>query len=121
MIYTKIINTIILLICAICLISCSHINSDFDCPKKPGINCESIDQINARVDSGQFNYDCQARRLNCADLPAVNYLSVDQNFTYPKRSKEKTLKIFVASYVDKDGNFHDQNTIYTVAKPSHWI
>jgi Type IV conjugative transfer system lipoprotein (TraV) len=89
---------------------------------KPGINCESIDQINARVDDGQFNDDaCKDNDIHCASIPRIRYLTLDQRGTNPSRSREKILKVFVAAFVDKNGNFHNSNTIHTVLEPVHWI
>src|SRR5690348_10373468 len=40
---------------ALFLSACSSLNSEFECPMKPGIRCESLDQISARVDRGEIN------------------------------------------------------------------
>ena len=36
------------------LSGCGELNSQFTCPMKPGITCQSLDQVNTRVDQGQF-------------------------------------------------------------------
>jgi hypothetical protein len=55
----KILSRTLLFIITSTLIGCAHLNSNFDCPMKPGIQCESIDEINARVDCGQFDGTCK--------------------------------------------------------------
>ena len=41
----------------ILLTGCAEMNSQFDCPMKPGVRCESLDQVNARVDRGEIELD----------------------------------------------------------------
>lgn len=114
--------TIIFIFAIVSLLTgCSCLNSNFDCPMKPGIYCESIDQVNARVDAGQFNNCDKLKTTECEPYPVVNVSFDEGNNTMPIRSKEKIMHIFVAAYVDKDGNFHDENDIYTVVSEPHWI
>jgi hypothetical protein len=79
------------------LSGCSHM-SKFDCPMKPGILCESMDQINARVDRVELrneNAPCFA-------------LSLDKNLLTHKK-----IPIWIASFVDKEGNYHEGHYIYS--------
>lgn len=36
------------------LTGCAAMNTNFDCPMKPGVTCESLDSINAKVDRGKI-------------------------------------------------------------------
>ena len=36
------------------LSGCSSLNSEFDCPMKPGVMCQSLDQVNTMVDQGKL-------------------------------------------------------------------
>lgn len=73
---------------------CAEVNSQFDCPMKPGIRCESLDEINAHVNNGEIG---------------------------PVRSKETVQHIWIAPFEDTAGNYHQANEVYTVAKPGAWM
>lgn len=98
---------------------CAEMNSKFDCPMKPGVRCESLDQVNARVDGSE---------LGSASAPSYSqivttdsYTTMEENsYQVPFRSKEKIVHIWIAPYVDKDGNYHDGNNVYSVRKASKW-
>lgn len=98
---------------------CADMNSKFDCPMKPGVRCESLDQINARVDRGE---------LGSTTTPSYSHAAFDDGYSSadtksanpPFRQKEKVMHIWVAPYEDKDGNYHDGNNIYSVSKASQW-
>ena len=93
------------------LSGCADMNSQFDCPMKPGVRCESLDQINARVDRGELG-----------SIAIPSYKKSDENEPYysPVRSKEKVMHTWIAPYEDQYGNYHDGNDIYSVSQGSRW-
>ena len=40
--------------CAVMLSGCGELNSQFTCPMKPGVTCQSLDQVNTMVDQGKL-------------------------------------------------------------------
>ena len=107
--------------------SCAELNSQFDCPMNSGIRCESITSINARVDRGELR-ECGINSIdnkNFQVMPAYTpypfnvprYSSKGE----PLRYAETVQRVWVAPFEDKQGNYHQDNDIYTVAKPGKWI
>lgn len=100
---------------------CAHLNDKFDCPMKPGINCESIDQINARVENGEFADGGQSTPCVCREVPTITYTSHLRAANLPRLSPTKTLRVVIAPYVDTTGNLHSISAVYTVIGKPHWI
>jgi len=110
------------------LTGCSSLNAQFDCPMKPGIRCESIDSINARVDRGELGQPEIKNIMPTASYTPINYKS---NFNFSKRNyapkgepvrySETVTRVWVAPYEDTAGNYHQESEIYTISKPGHWI
>lgn len=38
----------------------------------------------------------------------------------PKRSRPQVVAVWIAPYIDKGGNLHGSDTVYTVVQPSQW-
>ena len=121
---------ILWLLIPIFLNGCSSLNSNFDCPMKPGIRCESLDQVNAQVDRGVLGND----DLKMTSIKTPMYIQSGNstrvntykfaNYTAkgePLRYNETVMRIWVAPYEDTAGNYHKESEIFTVAKPGHWI
>lgn len=110
------------------LAGCSSLNSQFDCPMKPGVRCESIDSVNARVDRGELGQaEIKTSASTCCYAPIDykpnshfskrNYFSKGE----PIRYAETVRRVWMAPYEDTAGNYHQESEIYTIAKPGHWI
>jgi len=124
----KIINLIILLQ-TILLTACSSLNSSFDCPMKPGVRCENLDQVNAQVDHGELgasNINTTSQHPSVQDMmndkspssyKEVGYLQKGE----PLRYDETVMRVWIAPYEDLSGNYHQESDIYSVVKPGHWI
>ena len=111
----------------IVLFGCSEMNTQFDCPMKPGIRCESIDSINARVDRGEIGRArlTPASATNLQQMPMYKNSNIG-NYRLsskgePLRYGETVQRLWVAPFEDKEGNYHQESDIYTVVKPGHWI
>ena len=120
---------IVMLPILISLTGCASMNSNFDCPMKPGIMCASLDEVNAKVDRGEIGNEPieltyhplnnkpfhQARLLepaSCDDNPEIRK---------PLRYGESVMRVWVAPFEDTVGNYHKESDIYTIVKPGHWI
>ena len=127
---------------ALLLSGCASINSDFDCPMKPGGMCKSLDHVNAMVDRGELGTN--QPEADCVDCDKTGKGTLDQkesetnsggisDFKTPFPSKigvqpgkplrysETVLQIWLAPYEDTQGNYHQESDVFTVVKPGHWI
>jgi len=71
-----------------CISGCASMNSSFDCPMKAGHRCQSLDQVNASVDQGEF-----AEKM-------------------PDRHKEAVQRIWVAPFEDSEGSYHGASDVF---------
>jgi conjugal transfer pilus assembly protein TraV len=111
----------ILLILLITFLSgCAHLNSEFDCPMKPGISCESLDKVNARIDRGEIGNDESCSNISISP-PSYLTASNIKNSRHPLRFSETVMRVWVAPFEDTSGNYHQESEIFTVVKPGAWI
>lgn len=124
------------------LSGCESMNSSFDCQSKPGVLCKNLDQVNKMVNQGtlggadSLTEDASSSCKNCTLSPdGKSEIKNTGDFTtpYPKisansmnpgdpvRYGEKVMRVWLAPYEDKDGNYYQPTTLYTVVKPGHWI
>jgi len=111
------------------LTSCAGMNQQFDCPMKGGVRCESLDQVNARVNSGEIGHEGTE---TVSEKVAFHYSeqtvqwhspSTDADFykRKPLRYGETVQHIWIAPFEDTSGNYHQESDVYTIVKPAHWI
>lgn len=105
--YQKMINMLIFMMPILMMAGCSSMNTEFDCPMKPGVRCESIDKVNAKVDSGLIHSDesmsclqdnvmfADGEELSCSDTPCG-----------------KKMNIWIAPFTDNQGNYHTASNVY---------
>jgi len=109
------------------LTSCASVNSKFDCPMKRGVRCESLDAVNAKVDRGEIGHDDELKSQSFIKRPArhvedIHVSSYDQfRQRKPLRYGETVQHIWIAPFEDTSGNYHQENDVYTIVKPGHWI
>lgn len=121
----KEIAIIILLTSFLC--GCSGISSQFDCPMKQGIRCESIDSVNARVDRGEIGGGTIMSPVSSSSAQPISYkypaYSGFSSFKNgePLRYGETVMRVWVAPFEDKEGNYHQESDIYTITKSGSWI
>lgn len=104
------------------LVGCGELNSQFTCPMKPGVSCQSLDQVNTLVDQGKL---AQAKP---ASLVKKTTLTVDSHYLADagdstdsiKRNPETVMRLWIAPYQDSRGNYFSANTVYHVIQPGHW-
>lgn len=108
---------------AMSLISCTSMNSNLDCPNKAGVNCKSLDQINAMVDGGMtMSQSHTVSPPSSNDETFQPYPSLSAYYSgAPIRYGETVQRVWIAPYEDTDGNFHQDSMIYVIMKNGHWI
>jgi|HubBroStandDraft_4_1064222.scaffolds.fasta_scaffold968479_2 conjugal transfer pilus assembly protein TraV len=93
------------------LTGCSSLNAQFDCPMRPGVHCESLDQVNSRVDRGEIGQEKWIKGSTSSWMT-----SASSSF----RRHETVLPIWIAPFEDTDGNYHQASEVYTILKPGYW-
>ena len=103
-----------ILLITLCLLfllpGCASLNSDFDCPVKPGVMCKSLDEVNSGVDRHAMGSSVRS--------PSADQFSVPPDA--PARYAETIMPIWIAPYEDAQGNYHNESKIFTVVKPGYW-
>jgi conjugal transfer pilus assembly protein TraV len=117
MLNTKLIKIIFLSLSAMLLNSCAEMNSGFDCPIKPGVSCESMDQVNARIDRSEVDRESTPSYTQSAYKGSL-FSTEEEMSNVPLRSDNKLMRIWIAPYVDKDGNYHTGNNVYSAGAVS---
>ena len=104
------------------LVGCASMNSNFDCPNKPGVTCRSIDQVNDMVNRGAFSKErtTVARGKTSNQHLAVNHSDISGKFN-SLRIGEQVVRLWVAPYQDVHGNYHNESTLYTVVRKNNWV
>lgn len=122
-----VIKAIFTILSVILVVSCSEMNSQFDCPMKSGIHCESIDSVNSRIDRGEIGHvgmiSSSDNRLD--QMPIYKNSNIASSTTSfkgdPLRYGETVQRVWVAPFEDRQGNYHQESNIFTVSKPGNWI
>lgn len=106
---------------------CAGIGSQFDCPMKPGIRCESIDSVNARVDRGEIGNGTSPASISSSIVQPITYKNPPYSKIHffkkgePLRYAETVMRVWVAPFEDRQGNYHQESDIYTITKSGSWI
>jgi len=113
-----------LLILIVTLLNACSMNSSFDCPNRAGVMCQSVDQINGMVDSGQIH----GRTQSAADYTSTStsefqpyVLSSGFYPGAPLRYGETVQRIWIAPFEDTEKNYHQDSYMYAIIKDGHWI
>ncbi len=114
----KLLTPGVILGCSFMLAGCGELNSQFTCPMKPGVNCQSLDQVNSLVDQGKLA-EAKPTTLSSNDpVLTVNVsYSADEGVS---RSPEQVMRLWIAPYQDNRGNYFSSTQVYHVIQPGHW-
>ena len=80
-------------------------NSTYDCPLEDISSCISLKDMNDVVNHGEY-----IETKN--NIKATN----QYNATQDNNKKKEYMKVWVAPFKDKDGNFYDESIMYTEVK-----
>jgi conjugal transfer pilus assembly protein TraV len=82
---------------------CTGMSKHFDCPMKPGVNCKSVSEVNALVDSGVLP------AKSCADCSSKNSCSHSDCHT-KNQNHSRTQVVWLAPY-QLNGIQHSEATV----------
>lgn len=104
--------------CTLLLSGCGELNSQFTCPMKPGVTCQSLDQVNTMVDEGKLAEAKPSATTSTEPVLTVNVsYSAHDSVT---RSPEPVMRLWIAPYQDSQGNYFSSTQVYHVIQPGHW-
>lgn len=121
------------------LSGCAIYEQAFDCEAGKGLGCKSISEVNGFVDRGELDSALEGKKPGCSDcaplsssseyeelrerLPALPDSVADSLIegAGAKRAGEETLRVWIAPFEDKDGDFQGESYVHTVITPGRWI
>ena len=111
-------NISLFLGCAVMLSGCGELNSQFTCPMKPGVTCQSLDQVNTMVDQGKL---AEAKLKPAQPTESVLTVNVSYSANDPvSRAPEQVMRLWIAPYQDSQGNYFSSTQVYHVIQSGHW-
>lgn len=111
-------NKILTLVLAhvISLTGCSVMNQEYDCPLQKTASCISLAEMDDKI-----TYDMLGEQKQANNNPdTVQGVFFSKESLEQTRKDESPLKIWVAPYIDQNGNFHDANYVYVASKDAAW-
>lgn len=105
-------------------------SGNFSCPAASTGMCKPIHDVDKMVSDGQLGQSGGA--AGSGSVSANQAAGAFDNFSTPYpasiitagaplRIQEQVMAVWVAPYQDKQGNYHDPSTLYTVIEPGHWV
>ncbi|MFN7097384.1 MAG: type IV conjugative transfer system lipoprotein TraV, partial [Gammaproteobacteria bacterium] len=104
-------------------------SSNFSCPSPNTGMCKPIHDVDKMVSQGQIGQDNSVISANA--VSASQTAGAFNNFStpYPSsvitpgaplRVQEQVMAVWIAPYQDKQDNYHEPSTLYTVILPGQW-
>ena len=104
------------------LAGCETMNSSYDCPLSQSASCMALHDMDSAVSQGL--YPKENNQVIADDSNNDNVYMQSSNSlptgSYPKRTKDRVAKIWLAPYEDSKGDYHEQSNVYAVVKNSTW-
>lgn len=119
-----------LLILAVCsftslLSACGSITglqdakSDFACSVDLSPRCASLSSVHESLDKEES--EALANTVVISDgKPSGDPIATDTPLMAPRRSPEEILRVWVAPYIDEDGDLHAEHVIFTTIREARW-
>lgn len=100
------------------LTGCASMNNSFDCPLKSATRCESLDQVNTRIDRKEIGSEAGSGWKS--PDPVWHAATGEVTPENPMRHPETIQQVWVAPYEDSQGNYHGESSVYAVMTPGFW-
>ena len=117
------------LIAILALTGCSSITglqnaqSDFACSVDMTPRCAALSTVHESLDQEASLGKALVIREEARDNPVTQNsdpLTVETPLMSPKRAPEEILRIWIAPYIDKDGDLHAEHVIFTTVRTARW-
>lgn len=117
------------------LVGCASAGSStFSCPSPSTGMCSSVGTVDTMVKTGQLNNGTsqsdaatQTASANTGSGASGSFGNFSTPFPdsvitpgAPLRIQEQIMPVWIAPYQDKEGNYHDAATLYTIVHPGTW-
>lgn len=118
-----------LLIAVLTLTGCSSLSglqdaqSDFACSVDMTPRCASLSTVHESLDKEEsLGNAIVIREESHSNAPSqsVAPLTVETPLMSPKRAPEEILRIWIAPYIDKEGDLHAEHVIFTTVRTARW-
>jgi conjugal transfer pilus assembly protein TraV len=93
------------------LSGCASLNSQFDCPMKPGVVCKSLDEVNTMVDQGKLGGCASCSKPLTSSISSRSCTASSSDVT-----STKATRIWIAPYQDKRGDYYASTLVYREVK-----
>lgn len=107
-------------------------SGSFSCPAPNTGMCSPVHSVDKMVSSGQIGQDNNVNTSNnTQSVAASQSAGAFDNFSTPYpasiitagaplRIQEQIMAVWITPYQDKQGNYHDASTLYTVIEKGQW-
>lgn len=95
--------------------------SNFACSVDMSPRCASLSKVHESLDKEQAmkGQDSSTVVISTEGKP-VDELLIDSPLMKPKRAPEEILRVWVAPYIDTDGDLHAEHIIFTTVRGARW-
>lgn len=118
---------VILLALAIAGLAFSGCATKYGCPVPGGVQCRSISEVYAGAKTGRPVDQVPGKKekeKGSSAKPKSSVLEspggVPPDATTPLRSAPKVLRVWVAPWIDRDGDLHQKSYLYVVVDTGRW-
>ena len=116
----------LILLCSTLLTGCGSITglqdaqSDFGCSVDLSPRCASLSKVHESLDREvRGNEPVTEVQITTEGAP-VDRLLLDTPLMTPKRAPEEILRVWIAPYIDTDGDLHAEHVIFTTVRRARW-
>ena len=116
----------LILLCSTLLTGCGSITglqdaqSDFGCSVDLSPRCASLSKVHESLDREvRGNEPVTEVQITTEGAP-VDKLLLDTPLMIPKRAPEEILRVWIAPYIDSDGDLHAEHVIFTTVRGARW-
>lgn len=102
------------------LTGCSSVSETFDSAPGQGVGAKPITVVNHMVEHKQLKGSSLFEHALENAITSKPYPSVLLGKGSIKRSKEKTMCIWIAPHIDDQGHLYEASRVHTVIQPSTW-
>lgn len=96
--------------------------SDFACSVDLSPRCASLSSVHESLDKEEREEsEALANTVVISDgKPSGDPIATDTPLMAPRRSPEEILRVWVAPYIDEDGDLHAEHVIFTTIREARW-
>lgn len=96
--------------------------SDFACSVDLSPRCASLSSVHESLDKEELKQNETISRTVVISKAGSfsDPIITDTPLMAPKRSPEEILRVWVAPYIDEEGDLHAEHMIFTTIREAHW-